>query len=271
MLPERSASPDLMTADKPSRSLGGPRTSSPSFPADETEGELAMIRPETQRSRLLRKTANLLNSVAEAAWTSDIPSPVKWDLHRIGTDDYLAQRDILDRLGQDADPCETRPCIEIAAALEEAAHTLAAIPQVFRDLDTGLLKERLSSLAQRALALTPGPRNPRPNSYPRLVPAALPQCSNHVLIHALIWRRQREALEGRCFDTRGARNCIQSTRSSEHLTPSRRLRRFASFTRHHMLKGTLSCGAEGQSPPPAASTARRVAPGGRLSRADWAR
>ena len=66
---------------------------------------------------------------------------------------------------------------EIAAALEEAAHTLAAIPKVFRDLDTGLL-ERLTSLARLALALTPGPRNPRPNSYPRLVPAAFPQTPN---------------------------------------------------------------------------------------------
>ena len=38
-------------------------------------------------------------------------SPVKWDLHRIGTETYLAQRDILDLLGQGADPCETLPCM----------------------------------------------------------------------------------------------------------------------------------------------------------------
>jgi hypothetical protein len=108
-----------------------------------------MISPESQTVRLLRKASNLLGSVAEAAWTNDIPYPAKWDLHSIGTQAYLAQRDILDLLGQDADSCETLPCIEIAAALEEAAHTLATIPQAFRDLDTRLLKERLSSLAQR--------------------------------------------------------------------------------------------------------------------------
>jgi hypothetical protein len=148
VLRDCSATPNPVTADKPSCPLGVSRTSCPNCQAHETEGELAMIRPEMQASRLLRKTANLLNSVAEAAWTNDIPSPAKWDLHRIGTQAYLAQRDILDLLGQDADPCETLPCIEIAAALEEAAHTLAAIPQAFRDLDTRLLKERLSSLAQ---------------------------------------------------------------------------------------------------------------------------
>jgi len=113
------------------------------------EGELAMIRPESQTVRLLRKACNLLGSVAEAAWTNDLPSPAKWDLHRIGTQAYLAQRDILDLQGQDADSCEALPCIEIAAALQETAHTLATIPQAFRDLDTRLLKERSSSIAQR--------------------------------------------------------------------------------------------------------------------------
>ena len=108
-----------------------------------------MIGPETQTTGLLRKAANLLNSVAEAAWTNDIPSPAKWDLHRIGTQAYLAQRDILDMLSQDADSRQTLPCIEIAAALEEAVHTLATIPQGFRDLDTPLPMERMSSLAQR--------------------------------------------------------------------------------------------------------------------------
>jgi hypothetical protein len=69
------------------------------------EGELAMIRPESQTVRLLRKACNLLGSVAGAAWANNLPSPAKWDLHRIGTQAYLAQRDILDLQGQDADSC----------------------------------------------------------------------------------------------------------------------------------------------------------------------
>ena len=82
---------------------------------------MAMISSETQPVRLLRKTANLLDSVAEAAWTNDIPSSARWDLHRVGTEAYLAQREILDALGQDAEPCETLPLTDIAAALEKAA------------------------------------------------------------------------------------------------------------------------------------------------------
>ena len=116
-----------------------------------------MISSETQNVRLLRKTANLLNSVAEAAWTNDIPSPVRWDLHRVGSEAYLAQREILDALGQGAEACETLPGTDIAAALEEAARTLAAIPQQLFNLDTERLEARVSSLARSVVALTPSP------------------------------------------------------------------------------------------------------------------
>ncbi len=37
-----------------------------------------MINPETETGRLLRNTAILLNSVAEAAWANGIRSPAKW-------------------------------------------------------------------------------------------------------------------------------------------------------------------------------------------------
>jgi hypothetical protein len=146
-----------MTADKPFRSLGVAKTSSPSCSAEETEGEMVMISPETQTSRLLRKTADLLNSVAEAAWTNDIPSPARWDLHRIGTAAWKAQRDILDMLGQPGALAEPQADFDIVAALGEAAHTLAAIPQAFHNRDTELLGARVSSLARWALALTPSP------------------------------------------------------------------------------------------------------------------
>ena len=116
-----------------------------------------MISSETQTVRLLRKTANLLNSVAEAAWTNDIPSPARWDLHRVGTEAYLARRDILDALGQGAEPCETLSGIDITAALQEAAHTLAAMPQQVHNLDTERLEARVSSLARSAVAITPSP------------------------------------------------------------------------------------------------------------------
>jgi hypothetical protein len=118
---------------------------------------MSMISLETQTSRLLRKSANLLDSVAEAAWTSDIPSPARWDLHRVGTEAYLAQREILDALGQGAEACETLPDTDIAAALEEAANTLAAIPQQLLNLDTERLEARVSSLARSVVALTPSP------------------------------------------------------------------------------------------------------------------
>ena len=118
---------------------------------------MTMISPEAQIFRLLSKSAHLLNSVAEAAWTNDIPSPARWDLHRLGTDAYLAQRHILDALGRGAVPAEPMPVADIAAALEEAAQSLAAIPLEFYNVDTERLEQRVSSLAQRALALTPSP------------------------------------------------------------------------------------------------------------------
>jgi hypothetical protein len=111
---------------------------------------MAMIKPETPTGRLLREAANLLHSVVEAAWTNDIPSPTKWDLHRIGTEAYMVQRDILDALGEGAEPAELLPGNDIAAVLEQAAHTLAAIPHELLDLDTERLKARVSSLADRA-------------------------------------------------------------------------------------------------------------------------
>lgn len=116
-----------------------------------------MISSETQPVRLLRKAANLLDSVAEAAWTNDIPSSARWDFHRVGTEAYLAQREILDSLGQDAEPCETLRLTDIAAALEEAANTLAVIPQQLFNLDTERLEARVSSLARTAIALTSNP------------------------------------------------------------------------------------------------------------------
>jgi hypothetical protein len=98
----------------------------------------------------LRKAANLLHSVVEAAWTNDIPSPAKWDLHRIGTEAHLVQRDILDALGEGAEPTELLPGNDIAVALEQAADTLAAIPQKLNNLDTERMQARVSALADRA-------------------------------------------------------------------------------------------------------------------------
>jgi hypothetical protein len=114
---------------------------------------MAMISCETQTSRVLRKTANLLNSVAEAAWTNDIPSPAKWDLHRIGTDAYLAQRDILVLLGLPGAMAEPQADFDIAAVLDEAAQVVANIPEELRTLVTQRLQERVTSLAERASAL----------------------------------------------------------------------------------------------------------------------
>jgi hypothetical protein len=139
-----------MTAHMPSRSLGVATTSSPNCSAEETEGEVAMINPETPTGRLLRQAANLLHSIVEAAWTNDFPSPAKWDLHRIGTEAYLVQRDILDALGEGAEPTEPLPGNDIAAALEHAAHNLAAIPRELNNVDTERLEARVSSLAVRA-------------------------------------------------------------------------------------------------------------------------
>ena len=117
---------------------------------------MAMINPETETGQLMRKAANLLHSVVEAAWTNETPSPAKWDLHRIGTEAYLVQRDILDALDQGAEPTALLPGNDIAAALEQAAHTLAAIPRESNNPDTERMQARVSSLAeraQRALAL----------------------------------------------------------------------------------------------------------------------
>ena len=111
---------------------------------------MAMISSETETGRLLRKAANLLHSVVEAAWTNDIPSPAKWDLHRIGTEAHLVQRDILDALGEGAEPTELLPGNDIAVALEQAADTLAAIPQKLNNLDTERMQARVSALADRA-------------------------------------------------------------------------------------------------------------------------
>jgi hypothetical protein len=150
VLPDRSATPNPVTADKPSCPLGVSRTSSPSCRTHETEGELAMIRPEARDSRLLRKTANLLNSVAEAAWTNDIPSPAKWDLHRIGTEAYLAQREILEMLGLPGVIAVPQADFDIATALDQAAQIVAMIPEEFQTLVTQQLQEQVISLAQRA-------------------------------------------------------------------------------------------------------------------------
>jgi hypothetical protein len=156
VLPDRSATSGRNDRPQAIRSLGVAATSSPSCSTEETEGEVAMINPETPTGRLLRKAANLLHSVVEAAWTNEIPSPAKWDLHRIGTEAYLVQRDILDALGQGAEPTALLPGNDIAAALEQAAHTLAAIPWESNNPDTEWMHARVSSLAeraQRALAL----------------------------------------------------------------------------------------------------------------------
>ncbi len=116
-----------------------------------------MINSETPTGRLLRKAANLLNSVAEAAWTNDIQAPARWDLHRIGTEAHLAQRDILDMLGQPGALAEPLADFDILTALEQVAYTLAAIPHEFHDLDTERLEARVASLVRRVLGLTSGP------------------------------------------------------------------------------------------------------------------
>ena len=111
---------------------------------------MAMISPETQTSQLLRKTANLLNSVAEAAWAADATSPIKWDLHRIGTEAYLAQRDILDMLGLPGVIAEPQADFDISDALDEAAQVVDTIPEEFQTLVTKRLQGRVTSLAQSA-------------------------------------------------------------------------------------------------------------------------
>jgi len=150
VLPDRSATSGRNDRPQAIRSLGVAATSSPSCSAEEAEGEMAIINPETPTGRLLRETANLLLSVVEAAWSNDIPSPAKWDLHRIGTDAYLVQRDILDALGESVEPTEPLLGNDIVAVLEQAAHNLAAIPQELLNLDTERLEARVFSLADRA-------------------------------------------------------------------------------------------------------------------------
>lgn len=80
MLPDRSATSHRNDRRQALPLLRGGKGRVSKLSAEEAEGEMAMISPETQTSRLLRKTANLLNSVAEAAWTADATSPTKWDL-----------------------------------------------------------------------------------------------------------------------------------------------------------------------------------------------
>jgi len=112
-----------------------------------------MISHETWTSRLLRETAHLLNFVAEAAWTNDSPPPVRWELHRIGTDAHLAQRDILNALGREALAAGLVLGIDTPDAIEEAAHTFAAIPAELHKLRTARLQTRASSPARGAIAL----------------------------------------------------------------------------------------------------------------------
>ena len=153
MLPGRSATSGRNDRPQAIRSLGVETTGSPSCSTEETEGEMAMINPETPTGRLLGKTANLLHSVVEAAWTNDIPSPAKWDLHRIGTDAYLAQRDILVLLGLPGVMAEPQADFDIAAVLDEAAQVVANIPEEFQTFVTQRLQERVTSLVERAFAL----------------------------------------------------------------------------------------------------------------------
>ena len=150
MLPDRSATSELNDRRRALLLLRGGKDEQSNCSSEETKGEMAMISPETQTVRLLRKTANLLNSVAEAAWTNDIPSPARWDLHRIGTEAYLAQRDILTMLGLPEVIAAHEADFDIASALDEAAHVVATIPEEFQTSVTQQMQERVTSLAQRA-------------------------------------------------------------------------------------------------------------------------
>jgi hypothetical protein len=150
VLPDRSATSDRNDRRQALPRLRGGKDEQSNCSSEETKGEMAMISPETQTSRLLRKTANLLNSVAEAAWTSDIPAPTKWDLHRIGTEAYLAQRDILTMLGLPEAIALPQADFDIATALDEAAQVVATIPEELQTSVTQRLQEQVTSLAQRA-------------------------------------------------------------------------------------------------------------------------
>ena len=156
MLPDRNATSGSNDRPQAIPRLRGGNDEQSKLLGRRDGGDVVLINPETPTGRLLREAANLLHSVVEAAWTNDIPSPAKWDLHRIGTEAYLVQRDILDALGEGAEPTELLPGNDIAATLEQAAHTLAAIPRESSNLDTERVQARVSSLAeraQRALAL----------------------------------------------------------------------------------------------------------------------
>jgi hypothetical protein len=153
VLPDRSATSELNDRRRALPVLRGGKDEQSNCSSEETKGEMAMMSPETQISRLLRKTANLLNSVAEAAWGNDIPSPARWDLHRIGTDAYLAHRDILEVLGRHGVSVEPQADFNIAAALDEAAQIVARLPEEFHTLVTQRVQERVASLEERVLAL----------------------------------------------------------------------------------------------------------------------
>ncbi len=149
MLPDRSATSDRDDRQQALPLLRGGKDEQPKLLGRTEEGEMAMISRETQTRRLLRKTANLLNSVAEAAWTTQTPSSARWDLHRIGTEAYLAQRDILDLLSLPGEVAEPQADFDIAAALDEAVQMVATIPEEFQTLVTQQLLGRVSILAER--------------------------------------------------------------------------------------------------------------------------
>ena len=150
MLPDPSATSDLNDHTQALPLLRGGKEEQFNCSPGETKGEMAMISPETPTSQLLRKTANLLNSVAEAAWAADATSPIKWDLHRIGTEAYLAQREILDMLGQLGAIAEPQADFDIADALDEAARALATIPEESQTMVTQRVQEQVTSLEERA-------------------------------------------------------------------------------------------------------------------------
>ena len=79
----------------------------------------------------------------------------RWDLHRIGTDAYIAQRDILDMLGQPGVVVRPEADFDIAAALNEAAQTVATIPEEFQTMVTQRLQRQITSLAERAIPISP--------------------------------------------------------------------------------------------------------------------
>lgn len=141
-----------MTADEPSRSLRVAGLSRPSGAAEATRGEMAMICPETQTGQRLRKTARLLNSVAEAAWTNGTSIT-----GQVGTTPHRYRR--VPRLPRNARCAGLRrstgrtPACDIAANLAEAANTLGVISQAVRKPDTERLAKRGSSLARSTLAL----------------------------------------------------------------------------------------------------------------------